>query len=448
MNDPIPGSKTTEPSNSASPKKKRKTLRNIVILVVVLAAVLVVPRLLSPKKVDYERPLVPVVVQKAQKGTLYQNFYYSGVLKPEYSTTVVPKLAGKVLEVLVKEGERVKEGQPLMRIEDDVVRLQMEQARASYNAAKAQYDKANKAVRPEELASAKASLQQAENDLEVAKANFERSKNLYEAGSLARSKYEEADNQIKSAETQVENARRQVKIMEEGARPEDIAMAKAQADASAKQLELAQLQLDNALITAPIAGSVVKIHTERGQFVGAGNPLLSLVSEGTIFALISVPETNYGVFYQKTKDFLVKIYPLAYPDQDAFSGKITKVSEIIDAASRSFEVEIGIDNPKNLLKPGMYVRVEASSPLPGEFILVPKTAVQLRNGKSVVFVQGKQENSSASGGVPVIMKEVLSGEQNDSLIQIREGLEDGDTVIVQGNAFLEDLQYVQVVETR
>lgn len=437
MSDTNPAAQAPAPQ----PGTRRRWLIALAAALAVILAVLL-PRLLAPAKTELAKPLAPVILQPATLGVLDREFTFSGNLKPESSTTVIPKVPGKVVEVLVKEGQEVREGQLLVRMEENVVRLQMEQAEAAYNAALAQYQKADTGVRPEELASAKASLVQAEDDVKVAQANLERSRKLFEAGSLARSKFEEALNQVKSAETQVDNARRQVKLMEEGARKEDIAMAKAQAEASGKQLDLARLQLEYARVTAPIGGTVVKVHVERGQSAGNTTPLVSIVSDNTIFAVVSVPELHYGAFYRKQDRFAVRVFPIAYPDQDPFPGHITRISEIIDGASRSFEMEIAVDNSKGLLKPGMYVSVQASTPFGGQTVLVPRTAVLLRNGQTVVFEAGQPE----AAGLPVHMKPVRTGEKNTRSIQILEGLEAGTPVVVEGNAFLEDLQFVQPVK--
>lgn len=415
------------------------------VLALALVAWVVLPKVFAPPKADAARPLSPVLLETAAEGTLDETFRFTGYLKPETNTTVVSKVPGRILEILVKEGDRVKEGQLLVRMEDDVVRLQMEQARAGWEAAQAQYRKADTGVRPEELASAKASLAQAEADLQVARNNLERSRKLFEAGTLPRAKYEDARNQVNSGETQVANARRQVDLMEQGARPEDIAMARAQADASHRQLDLARLQLDNANVTAPMAGTVVKVHANRGQMAGGTTPLVTIVGDDTILALVQVPEVHYGSFYRRESGYKVDVRPVAYPDREPFAGHITRVGEMIDGASRSFEMEVGVDNRQGLLKPGMFVTLETRTPWPGTTVTVPRTAVLLRDGKQVVFVAVPVPGTGGRDGATAVqMKEVETGEYNMERIQIRKGLSVGDRVVVQGNNFLEDMQYVRV----
>lgn len=431
-------------SVAMSAMKNRRRIGVLAVIGLVVVGIIAIPRIIeAAKPVESDEHIAPVSVAKPSLGTLSQSLDFTGHLKPETTTTVVAKINGRLLSLAVAEGQQVKEGQVVARLEDDVVRLQMEQASAAYRAANAQYQKANQAVRPEELESAKASLNQAEEDLVTARTNLERTKNLYEAGSMSKSKYEDAQNAVRSGETQVDNARRQVKLMEDGARQEDIAMAKAQAEASSKQLALAQLQLNDAQVTSPISGVVVKIHAERGNMLGVGSPILTIVSDSTIFATISVPEQYYGQYYTSPNKYDVKVSPIAYADREPFGGKITTVAGAIDGNTRTFEVEIAVDNHLGLLKPGMFVHVTTELKNEGSGLLLPSNAVLLRDGANVVFTL--DELSDATNRT-VSMKKIRVGQNGNGHVQVLEGLSEQDIVVVQGNAFLENGQSVVVVD--
>jgi RND family efflux transporter MFP subunit len=422
--------------------KLKPTRRALVIAAVVAAllAVIIVPRLLKPADtIDAKVRLAPVLVASPKLARLPQILAFSGHLKAGATTTVISKVPGKVLQILVRENQKVNAGQLVARIEDDVVRLQMEQAKAGFQAASAQLAKATQAVRPEELESAKASLAQAEQDLAVARNNLERTKNLYESGTIAKSKYEDAQNQLKNGETKLDNARRQVKLMEEGARKEDIAMAQAQADSVSKQLALAELQLDFASVRAPISGTVAKVHVDPGNMVGQTSPLITIFSDGTIFAQMAVPEQYYGFFNRDWRGFEVQVNPLAYRDKPPFHGSLTDVSSFIDGNTRTFEVDVAVENPGNQLKPGMYVDVSIGTESTEETLLVPANAVLLRNGVPVVFT-----TDDASDTPTVTMHEVETGQKTQALVQILKGIKAGDRVVIQGNAFLETGQKVGI----
>ncbi|MEI8094971.1 MAG: efflux RND transporter periplasmic adaptor subunit [Spirochaetales bacterium] len=415
-------------------------------VVVVVAGVIIVPRLFNESHGELTGEVYPpVVLGPATIAPLTQKLTFSGHLKPADTTTLVAKIGGKILAILVKEGDKVVEGQLLGRLEDDVVRLQAEQAAAAYQAAKAQLQKVTTAVRPEELSSAKASLAQAEEDLVNAKTTLDRTKNLYDSGTLPKSKYEDAQSKVKAAETSIDNARRQVKLMEDGARSEDIQMAQAQANAQGKQLELAQLQQDYAQLKAPISGRVAVIHVERGNTIGPGMPFLTIVSDSDIFASVMIPEPYYGAFYTDPSGFEVNVTPIAWKDHPPFRGRITEVASIIDGASRSFDVEMAVDNPNHLLKPGMFAEVELVRKTKDNVTQVPEKTLLNRDGKTVLFVALPAADPAKPAVRVVKMVEVKTAAKGANMVQIVSGIETNTQIVLQGNTFLEDGQKVTVV---
>ncbi len=425
---------------------KSKRFWVVFCLIIGVVAILVVPRLFNESHGELTGEVYPpVVLGPATLAPLTQHLTFSGHLKPADTTTLVARIGGKILSILVKEGDKVVEGQLLGRIEDDVVRLQAEQAAAAYQASKAQLQKVNSAVRPEELSSAKASLSQAEEDLASAKTNLDRTKNLYESGTLPKSKYEDAQNKVKAAETSIENARRQVSLMAEGARAEDIQMAQAQANAQGKQLELAQLQQYYAQLRAPISGRVAVIHVERGNTIAPGMPFLTIVSDSDIFASVMVPEPYYGAFYTDPSGFTVNVTPIAWKDHPPFRGRITEVSSIIDGSSRSFDVEMAVDNPNHLLKPGMFAEVELVRQTKEDVVQVPEKTLLNRDGKTVLFIVQPPADPKVPGIRVVKMVEVKTAGKGANMVQIVSGLENNPQIVLEGNTFLEDGQKVAVV---
>jgi RND family efflux transporter MFP subunit len=407
-----------------------------------LVEVLVIPRVLGGTTASVEAEVYPpVVLGLPVNEPQVQKLSFSGHLKPADTTTVVSKAAGKILSILVKEGQKVAEGQLLGRLDDDVARLQAEQSAAAYDAAQAQLQKVNTAVRPEELSNAKATVAQAEEDLANAKTNLDRTKNLFDSGTLPKSKYEEAQNKVKSAETSVQNAQRSLALMVEGARSEDIRMARAQARAQGKQLELARLQQNYAQIRAPISGRVAVLHVERGNTLGPGSPFATIVSDSDIFASVMVPEPYYSSFYTDPDGFTVNVAPIAWKDHAPFAGKVTEVSSIIDGASRSFEVTIAVGNAQRLLKPGMFADVQFERRTPEPVLQVPELALLNRDGKTVLFVAAAGSANVRS----VKMVTVAVGTKGNGLVQVLSGLDPEQEVVVEGNTFLEDGQKVAVV---
>jgi len=409
-------------------------------LVPLALAAIPLARWISMRNADDEIPVgTPVVVGQPRVESLEVVLSYPGNLAAESTATVVPRIGGRVEQVIVRENQRVRAGEPLVVLDDDVVTLQADQALAAWRAAQAQLESARRGVRPEELESAQATVHQAEKDIEVANANIERTRRLYEAGTVPKVDLENAENQVQNAETELENARRSLSLMEQGASTEELAIAEANADAAGKAYELARLQLDYATVSAPVSGTVARVMVEAGNSVGTSTPLLAIVNDDLIYANVAVPEKHYGQFSSRAELIPARIKPIAFDDDPIYDGTVTSVASVIDPASRTFVVKIAVDNRGGRLRPGMYVNVELVMDRVAEAITVPRSTVVFREGRTVVFAV--ERNSTPIARLVL----VDAGITQDGRIQILSGIDTDDLVAFEGNAFLEDGQVVRPV---
>lgn len=422
--------------------KRRLYVLIPVIVVVAIFSIAAIRFFISRNEVDQEITAVPVVVGSPVRRSVEETLRYPGTLASSETVTVVPKIAGRIESIYVREGEAVKRGNLLIELEAEAAQLQAEQALSAWNAADAQLRKAERGVREAELENAQADLRQAEADFTVAENNFERSKRLYEAGTIAKAAYEDAENELGSARTSLENARRSVKMMEEGASSEELDMARANAEAAKAAYELAKLQLDNATVTSPVSGLVARIFVDVGNTVGAGTALLAIVQEDPIEACIRIPEKYYSRFAEASAAIPVRVFPIAYPDRPPFEGKVTSVAPVIDPASRTFEVCADIGNSRRLLKPGMYVNTEIVIGNRADLLMVPNSAVVIRDDQHVMYIVVNSESTTA---VEVPVEKGIAAE---GFTAVSGAVTEDDLVIILGNAFLEDGQRVEVVEQR
>lgn len=435
----------TPPDASRQARRPARATRvfRIALIVLVVGTFLGIPAarvLFAPDVAGPSEPPTPVRVGAPVRADAERTVRYAGNLTPEATTTILPKVSGRVTAIPVRQNQLVAAGDVIARIEDDVLRLQVEQARAAFEAADAQYRQAVRGVRSEELEIVRAEVEQAEAELETARSNLERTERLYEAETVSRSDYESAVDRFQSAQTQVANARRQLDLMESGASEEELAMARANADAAARQLELAELQLDYATVRTPVAGSVARVTAEVGQMVGTESPIAAVVNDRLIYARITIPERFYGDFRGSEGTMPVRIHPEAYPDDPPFEGTVSTVASIIDAASRTFEVEVAIPNADGRLRPGMYVNAIFVLESWDAAVQVPDSAVYRRDGATVVYTV--ESASPARASVVEVRTEDLPGE----LTLVHAGLDGSEQIIVEGAAFLADGDEVEVIE--
>lgn len=169
---------------------------------------------------------------------------------------------------------------------------------------------------------------------------------------------------------------------------------------------------------------------------------MAIVQEDPIEACIPVPEKHYASFSKRGGEIRLRVSPIAYPDHEPFDGVVTKVAPIIDPASRTFEVCADVRNPGGLLKPGMYINSEIVIGIEKDVLMVPDTAIVLRDNQRVLF--------KAIGNDPIVATRVLvePGKKSGGFTVVSGEISVEDTIIILGNAFLEDGQAVEVVEHR
>ena len=424
--------------------KKRWWL--FIVLIGVAAALLwVVARWITApdSRVSEPEQRVTVRVELPRIGTIERVLSTSGTLTAGSTIGITSKISGRIEKIPVREGYAVAEGELLVQIDEQTPRLQLEQAYAAWQAAQAQYEKTLKGPRPEELENARALYEKAEKDLTTSEENFTRSEQLYDSGAIPKAQFEQVESTLRGARTELENAARSLRVLEEGATPEEKRMAQAQAEAAKAGYELARLQLENTRIRAPETAVVARVLQDEGNIVGTSTPILILVQDDRIQVKIELAEKYYGQMLKGGESLEARIFPQAYPGTDAFQGRIFTVAPTINPESRTFTVTLDIADPRDLLRPGMYAEIELVLRRIPDALLVPESAVLDRTGQQIVFVvEGPEQGAVASA------RKVERGLSSATEVQILSGIDLRDRVIVEGNSFLEEGQPLGVVENQ
>lgn len=381
-----------------------------------------------------EETKVAVRVQTAAKGTFETYARNSAKVSAGQEIMVVPKVAGTVKSVNFDIGQKVARGDVLFVIDDADISLQAAQAEAGYLAAQANYDRAvgggaSQQVLQVETAAAAAKINRdnAELALSRTKALFEIGAASQQALEAAQSGFDLADEQYRSASENLEVTKNQVLRENEAAASAALKQAKAAFD-------LAQRQLENTVVTAEIDGVVGMRTISAGSVVGPQAPVMSLVDISKVTLEFGVSDTIVNqIEAGRTK---VELTFSALGDK-AFSGMVKAVSPAAGAQSMTYLVKVELDNPGGNVKPGMFasVRVILSS-LP-DVISLPISAVVTKDEGSYVYVV--QEEVAH-------LKQVTTGEVNETDIVITEGIAEGEMVVVRGQNLLEDLTPVLVAE--
>ena len=388
---------------------------------------------------------VPVEVAFPERKDFDFTLLFTGSLEAMNTIYVMSGIPGIVEEILVSEGQQVEKDRLLVLMDSEVSRYQLDQAAAALKAAEAQYGQAQKGSRQGELDNMSALVEQAEEDLQLARDSFERTKRLYQSGTIAKSKYEEAESRVNSAETEVENAKRSLEMMREGAVEEELDAAQAHVESVRAQYKLVEKRFEDTRISSPVAGTVAKVLVDEKNQVGAGDAILVIIQDDPIVASVPAPEKYFGEILESFNSgniMKARISTIAYGAERVFLGDVTEMDTVIDARSRTFDLKIHIDNSKGMLRPGMYAEVTLILESVSRAIVIPESALTQRQGKKGVF---KIERSGKSAYAR--FTEVQTGMSQKTEVVVESGIDMEDSIIVDGNAFLEDGQQVRVVRS-
>ena len=195
---------------------------------------------------------------------------------------------------------------------------------------------------------------------------------------------------------------------------------------------LAKLELDYTQIRAPIDGVVSNRYVRIGNTVAVNDPVFEVTSLDPLVAYLHVPEREYRNI---RKGQAVGI------DIDALAGQrivaeVTRVSPVVDPATGTFKITIEISDPQRRIKPGMFGRINIVYDQRYNVLQVPRSAILEESGDTSVFVV---EDDKA------MRREVVTGYSNAGMIEVVEGLEDGDRVVTVGQIGLKDEALVTVI---
>lgn len=415
-----------------------------------------------------EEKSVPVEVALVETGSISLVFNYTGSLQPKDTINILPGAAGKVEAVLVEVGDVVNEGDPIAVLEDDTYQTQVKQAEAALESAKLNLAKMKLGSRPEEIAAAQAAVElakanlndiatvdddertQAASNLARAQANLKRAQAEYDkiawAGEVGTTPqaialqeatigYETAlavynkqtnpsDSQLAPLMLQVAQAELQRALTTQPFRQIDFAQAEVGIKQAEAGLEAAKLQLKETIITAPFDGVVSELNITKGDRVSPQMPVATFISH-ELEAEIGVQESAIS---QLEVGQSSSLQVTAYPGQD-FPGVLSSVSPVADPDSRTFSVKVTPTEGQELLRSGMFADVHVLAQENQNTILAPREAIIQTNPPSVFVVNNDNTVSERT---------VTTGLYDQTSVEILQGLQPGDLVVVAGQSNLQD----------
>lgn len=344
---------------------------------------------------EQEEILKPVHIEEVKLEEYNKDISISGNIKPGKTVKSGFKIPGVINLVNVEEGDFVEKGQTLMALDSYEYELNVIAASSKYDALNKQF-----------ISSIASSVNQAKANLDFVRAQYERMNELYEDGAIAKKALEEIETNLVVAENTYQEAQDASSISESQ-------LQQAQAG-----LDLAQSQLNDTVLKSPISGTVVKKLFEPGETISPGYP-------GLVLGKLDELEVEIGVSDNLIGDLSIgqKVKVFVYGLEKEIEGTIKNIDTSADMSTRTFGVNILIDNSDMTIKPGMIAKVTIEK---GSMktILIPINSVINDPDGSIVFIY-KEDGY-------VEERRVELGDVLGDKIQILDGLNQGDKIVIDG----------------
>ena len=270
------------------------------------------------------------------------------------------KVAGRVVERLVSEGDNVKAGQLVARLDDAEQKEQVDLRRAELAGAEAALAELEAGSRPQEIAASAATLRSAEVDRDRARLDFTRQQELRGKEAISDREFEGAQAQLKVAEARASEAAERTKLVQEGPRVETIHQARARLDQARAAVALAETQLENTRLLSPLTGVVLSHNIEPGEYVSPGTPVITVADIAHTWVRAYLNQTDLGRIRHGQK---VTVRTDTFPDK-SYEGTISFIASEAEFTPKTvqtpkervklvFRIKVDVANPKDELKPGM-----------------------------------------------------------------------------------------------
>jgi multidrug efflux pump subunit AcrA (membrane-fusion protein) len=405
-----------------------------------------------PQQQGMQGQALPVELEQLELGTIEESSDFLGVLDAPQGIVLRPEIEGRVTQIFVSSGDGVAAGDPIVELSPMRSQAELNAAEASVSAARAALTTAAAQRR-----SAEAERERARADLDLQRQEIDRTQFLVAEGAQSQQQLDLAERNLETAQSAFNAAAEQVQAAISAEQEAQAALTRSQA-----QAEVAQTNLGDTLISAPIEGTVGDIPVKLGDFVNVGDTLTTITQNQTLELNLSVPVEQRE---RLRRGLTVELQQTGAAEPLA-TGQISFVAPQVEANTQSVLAKARFPNPRGLLQDDQ--RVEATviwQTRPG--VLVPTAAISRLGNQAFVFVAappeedgrdadgnangeangeaggnaGNADGGASGGGAPSLIakqRAVQLGDIQGDRYQVLEGLEPGETIVVSGILNLTD----------
>ena len=395
-----------QPTKKSSPVKslfsslfqfalKRIGLKKILIALAVVIAFLAVRAIFFPaaesarNKKEPVKPaetdLVPIKVFKVGRFNFEDSLNALGTIKGGVEFKLSFEIPGVISAINYREGERYEEGALLISLKQDDILLRLKRSQA---------------------AQSKAQAAQA-----IAQEKYNEHEKLFQIGAIPQTTLDK------------------VKL--------EVDQARYETEAMTLEMKANEAVLEKSNLYAPSAGTIGELNIEEGETITQNTLVGTHVSTERVVAEFGITEREINKISLGQN---AKVFVDAYPDK-VFEGTVENIAPVIIGTSRTADVRVRIENPENLLLPGMFARIRILLYQKKNTLVVPNDALQGKEGAQFVYVIHPEEKTATK--TPVVV-----GYARVDYAQIDSGLREGEIVAVSGLERLQEGAKVKVIETQ
>ncbi|MBP1609016.1 MAG: putative Macrolide-specific efflux protein macA precursor [Acidobacteria bacterium] len=353
------------------------------------------------------KPAVQVHTAAVQRISIERQVDISGTLASTDQAKVSSEVAGVVQQVLVELGTEVKPGQVLVKLDPTELQLALQRAESALRQTEAQLGidaiKIKEPPPDEEIPSIRTALANRDD----ARAQLARARRLMSQKLLPQADLDTAETRVKVTEANYQAALENVRAL------------KASLQDRRASLELAKKKLNDASIRSSVGGQVSEKFVQPGEYIRENTPVVSVVQMNPLKLKTAVQEKYASTIKQnQPAQFQVESFPDA-----VFIGRVAYISPAVDQTTRTFQVEILVDNRDRRLKPGFFAKGIIQTKLDENVMAVPEEAISQLAGMSSVFAIADNKARQLT---------ITIGSAKGNLVEVVSGL-NGDEVLAVSN---------------
>jgi HlyD family secretion protein len=374
----------------------------------------------------------------------------SGYIVAHHKISVNSKVTGRVAWIGVEKGDKVKEGQVLVRLEDDEFRAQYEQAKGAVASAKARLMENERGSRPEEIQQADHNLSEARATAQNDKINLDRTRDLFAQGVMSKQNLDDASAKYDSSQQRMNSLEQSFRLAKLGPRSEEVDRAKGDLLQAEGQMAYAKSQLDATVIRAPVTGTILERTAEKGELVTAqfasgaeGGPrgsVVALADLNDIQVELDIAQDDFAKLSPKQEGIVTLD---AFKDR-SYKGEIAEMSPEANRQKATVQVKVQILQPDSYLRPEMNATVQFKAKANNgddknaaqkqTYVFVPTAALRDNSGAKFVLL--------AFNGKALRRDVHVQGQRSGGYLV--DSLVGGESVITTAPADLHDGQNIHI----